>query len=237
MDGNGRWAKLRGEPRPEGHRAGAVAVRKVVREARALGIRALTLFAFSEQNWQRPDAEVHALMGLLLEFLTDERDELIENQVGLRAIGRIERLPAHVKERLDALSRETAQGAEMTLSLALSYGGREELVDTFRELAREVAEGRLDPSAIDEALLDARVPSVQVGHVDLLIRTGSEQRISNFLLWGAAYAELYFSPKLWPDFDERDLRAALDHYKTRERRFGRVADSHPMSDDENRGDQ
>jgi undecaprenyl diphosphate synthase len=236
MDGNGRWAQLRGQPRPEGHRAGAAAVRKVVREARKLGIGALTLFAFSEQNWQRPDAEVSALMALLMEFLVNEREELLENQIALRAIGRVDRLPVHVREGLAALSSETAHGARMTLTLALSYGGREELVDTVRAVAAEVAAGELDPDGIDEALLDARIPSVQVGAVDLLIRTGAEQRISNFLLWGAAYAELYFSSKLWPEFDEGDLRDALDHYKTRERRFGRVADSRRMRDDD-RGDE
>lgn len=228
MDGNGRWAQLRGESRPEGHRAGAAAVRKIVREARRRGIQALTLFAFSEQNWQRPDFEVNALMSLLLQFLVDERKELLENQIALRAIGRLERLPREVREKLDELARETAPGARMTLTLALSYGGREELVDVFRAMAEEVAAGRLAPEEIDEALVDARLPSVAVGQVDLLIRTGAEQRISNFLLWGAAYAELYFSSKLWPDFEEGDLVAALDHYKTRDRRFGRVADSRPM---------
>jgi undecaprenyl diphosphate synthase len=236
MDGNGRWAQLRGDPRPEGHRAGAAAVRKVVREARKLGIRALTLFAFSEQNWQRPDAEVSALMALLMEFLVGEREELLENQIALRAIGRVDRLPPHVRQSLEALSNETSRGAEMTLTLALSYGGREELVDTVRAIAEEITAGKLTPDAIDEALLDARIPSVRVGAVDLLIRTGAEQRISNFLLWGAAYAELYFSSKLWPEFDEGDLRQALEHFKSRERRFGRVADSRPMRGNDDRGD-
>jgi undecaprenyl diphosphate synthase len=225
MDGNGRWAEARGHMRPIGHREGSESVRRVTRACRRRGVRALTLYAFSEQNWDRSPIEVAALMELLRDFLLSERRELLDHGIRLRAVGRTHRLPRHVRDVLDDLVRDTASGSDMTLTLALSYGGREELVDATRALAQRVAAGSLAPDAIDEQILRASLPSLEVGDVDLLIRTGGEQRISNFLLFGAAYAELYFTSRLWPDFDEDDLEAAFASYAQRDRRFGRVAAS------------
>lgn len=230
MDGNGRWALSQGEERTAGHREGSRAVRRIVRAARRLGVEALTLYAFSEQNWKRPPLEVAALMELLRDFLVSERDELIDNDIRLRTVGRKEKLPRRVREVLDPLEAETAHLEGMTLSLALSYGGREEITDATRRIAERVARGDLDPSEIDEALVDAAVPSVSVGPVDLLIRTGGDQRISNFLLWGLAYAELYFTPRLWPEMEAQDLHEAIETFQGRERRFGQViSDVEPIS--------
>jgi undecaprenyl diphosphate synthase len=222
MDGNGRWAERQGRARPEGHREGSEAVRRIVRASRRLGVRALTLYAFSEQNWDRPPFEVHALMRLLREFLLSERAEILENAIRLRAIGRTERLPASVREVLEPLVAESADNGGMTLTLALSYGGREEIVDAARVLARAAERRELAPEAIDEALFESALPSMELGPVDLLIRTGGEQRISNFVLWAAAYAELYFTEALWPDMGERELYEAVAAYQQRDRRFGRV---------------
>ena len=225
MDGNGRWAQLRGQPREAGHKAGSAAVRRVVRVARRLGLDALTLYAFSEQNWRRPEGEVDALMGLLHEYLLSERDEILENGIRLVAIGDISRLPEFVRDVLDPLRSASEQNGRMTLALALSYGGREEIATAARELARDAAAGKLDPESIDVTSLSSRLPSLSVGDPDLIIRTGGEQRISNFLLFGAAYAELAFTDRLWPDFAEDDLFAAIASYQRRERRFGNVGRS------------
>lgn len=222
MDGNGRWAELRGQPREAGHKAGSAAVRRVVRLSRRLGLTALTLYAFSEQNWARPMGEVDALMGLLREFLVSERDEILDNHIRLVAIGDLERLPPFVRDALDPLRAASDNNQKMTLALALSYGGQEEIARAARELALEAREGRLDPAAIDTQTLASRLPSLGVGEPDLIIRTGGEHRISNFLLFGAAYAELAFTDVLWPDFGEEDLFEALASYQRRERRFGRV---------------
>jgi undecaprenyl diphosphate synthase len=222
MDGNGRWAQLRGQPRSEGHREGAAAVRRVVRAARRLGLRALTLYAFSEQNWARPEDEVDALMLLLRDFLLTERGEILDNGIRLNAIGNLGRLPALVRAILDPLRTESASNDEMVLTLALSYGGREEIASAARELAKAVAAGRIRPEDVTPDALRAHMPSLSVGDPDLLIRTGGERRISNFLLYGLAYAELYFADVLWPDFSERDLFAAIASYQARERRFGHV---------------
>ncbi len=222
MDGNGRWAQRQGFLRTLGHREGSEAVRRAVRACRRLGIRALTLYAFSEQNWDRPRFEVTALMELLKEFLVSEREELLDKGIRLRAIGRRSRLPDDVAEILERVESETAACDRMTLTLALSYGGREEIADATREIATRVAEGELDPERIDERLIGAVLPSMEVGPVDLLIRTSGELRISNFLIWAAAYAELYFTDALWPDFTEAELFAALAAYQTRERRFGQL---------------
>ncbi len=220
MDGNGRWAESRGEPREAGHKAGARAVRRVVRIARRLGLDALTLYAFSEQNWARPTGEVEALMGLLREFLITERDEILDNSIRLVAIGDVSRLPPFVRDVLDPLRNASSSNGKMTLALALSYGGREEIAAAARDLALEAVADRLDARTIDAKLLGARLPSLSVGDPDLIIRTGGEQRLSNFLLYGAAYAELAFTDRLWPDFDERDLFEAIASYQRRERRFG-----------------
>ena len=228
MDGNGRWAERRGLPRPLGHREGSEAVRRTTRACRRAGVRALTLFAFSEQNWERSRLEVDALMALLCEFLLSEREELIRNGITLRSAGRIHRLPASVRSVLTEIERDTAHLSDMTLTLALSYGGREEIVDAARALAEQARAGELDPASIDESMFRAALPSLRVGDVDLLIRTGGEQRISNFLLFGAAYAELFFSPSLWPDFGESDLEAAFAAFRARDRRFGRATPAIPL---------
>ena len=220
MDGNGRWAQVRGQPRAAGHREGAAAVRRVVRAARRLGLRALTLYAFSEQNWSRPEEEVDALMMLLRDFLLNERDELLDNGIRLNAVGNLGRLPPLVRAVLDPLRRDTEANGQMTLTLALSYGGREEIAHAARELARAVAAGRICPDDVTPDALRAEMPSLRVGDPDLVIRTGGERRISNFLLYGLAYAELYFADVLWPDFSEKDLYAAVGCYQGRERRFG-----------------
>lgn len=222
MDGNGRWANAQGRIRTVGHREGSNSVRTIVRSARRVGIQALTLYAFSEQNWARPAQEVTALMELLRDYLVSEREELLENGIRLRAVGRVDKLPTRVREILDPLVEETAHLDGMTLTLALSYGGREEILDAMRSVAERVQSGALALDAIDEECVEAAIPSAAVGRVDLLIRTGGEQRISNFLLWGCAYAELYFTDRLWPDFDEKELYAALAAYQGRDRRFGRA---------------
>jgi len=223
MDGNGRWAQNQGFLRALGHREGSASVRRIVRACRRLGVDALTLYAFSEQNWERPQIEVDALMALLEEFLRGERDEMVERGIRLRSIGRIGRLPDHVRDVLDEVVEATAAGEHMTLTLALSYGGREEIVDAAREIARQAASGHLDPESIDVRSFGNVLPSMEVGPVDLLIRTSGELRMSNFMLWATAYAELYFTDRLWPDFDEADLFDALAAYQMRDRRFGRIA--------------
>jgi undecaprenyl diphosphate synthase len=228
MDGNGRWAQLRGQPRGVGHKEGAAAVRRVVRAARRLGLRALTLYAFSEQNWARPGDEVDALMELLREFLLNEREELLDNGIRLQAVGNLGRLPGIVRAVLDPLRQDTESNEAMTLTLALSYGGREEIADAAREVARRVAAGTMSVEDVTPEGLRSMMPSLAVGDPDLVIRTGGERRISNFLLYGLAYAELFFVDALWPDFDAKDLFEAIASYQTRERRFGRVGnnDSH-----------
>jgi undecaprenyl diphosphate synthase len=222
MDGNGRWAQTRGLPRVQGHREGSAAVRRTVRAARRLGLRALTLYAFSEQNWARPDDEVAALMSLLQEFLVSEHDEILGNGIRLAAVGDLGKLPPHVRAVLDPLRAESSANVEMTLTLALSYGGREEIAAAARSLAADAVSGKIDLDAIDAAALHARIPSVAVGDPDLVVRTGGERRISNFLLYGLAYAELWFTDVLWPDFGVLELYAAIASYQGRERRFGLV---------------
>lgn len=222
MDGNGRWAQVRGQPRSLGHREGADAVRRTVRAARRLGLRALTLYAFSEQNWARPEEEVDALMALLRDFLLSERGEILENGIRLNAVGNLGRLPSLVRAVLDPLRADSEPNAEMTLTLALSYGGREEIANAARELAKAVAAGRIRPDDVTADALRAEMPSLTVGDPDLVIRTGGERRISNFLLYGLAYAELHFADVLWPDFGASDLYAAIASFQQRERRFGLV---------------
>src|SRR5215472_8514749 len=222
MDGNGRWAQQRGLGRARGHREGSQAVRRTVRAARRLGLRALTLYAFSEQNWARPEDEVDALMELLRDLLLSEREEILDNGIRLHAVGNLGRLPAVVRAVLDPLRRDTEGNDEMTLTLALSYGGREEIADAARRIAVEVAAGRIRPDEVTPDALRNLMPSLAVGDPDLVIRTGGERRISNFLLYGLAYAELFFSDTLWPDFGSEDLYAAIASYQQRERRYGLV---------------
>ena len=220
MDGNGRWAQQRGKPRLEGHRAGAESVRDITRASRELGIEALTLYAFSSQNWQRPIDEVAGLMQLLREFLIDERSEILDNGIRLDAIGDIERLPPTVKVPLDELRAASAHHTAMTLTLALSYGGRESIARAVREVGRDVAAGRLDAEAIDVDRFSSYLPTSQLPPVDLLVRTSGEQRISNFMLWEIAYAELMFVDVQWPEFRRTHLYQCLEQYAQRERRFG-----------------
>jgi len=222
MDGNGRWAQQRGLPRVQGHREGSQTVRRTVRAARRLGLKALTLYAFSEQNWARPGDEVDALMELLREFLLNEREELLDNGIRLHAIGNLGRLPGIVRAVLDPLRRDTSAGDAMILTLALSYGGREEIADAVREVARRVAAGTMSPDDVTPETLRGMMPSLAVGDPDLVIRTGGERRISNFLLYGLAYAELFFVDALWPEFQASDLYDAIASFQARERRFGRV---------------
>ncbi len=226
MDGNGRWATARGARREEGHRAGSEAVRRVVRAARRLGLGCLTLYAFSEQNWARPEGEVDALMGLLLEFLVSERREILDNGIRLVGIGNLTRLPPSVRDALDPLSEESREHRGMILALALSYGGREEVAEVARELAIAAREGKLAPEDIDAALVAQRLPSLAGGAPDLIVRTGGEQRLSNFLLYGAADAELVFTERMWPDFTEVDLYEAVGEYQAR---LGRRAPEPPRA--------
>jgi undecaprenyl diphosphate synthase len=220
MDGNGRWAERRGLDRIEGHRAGTESVRAVVRAAHELGVRQLTLYAFSTENWSRPRAEVDALMGLLEHYLEAELAELERNGIRLRAMGRLDRIPASVRARLDAAIRRTRDNAEMTVVFALSYGGRAEIVDAARRLAREVEQGKLDPDQIDEKLFAACLYEPEASDPDLLIRTGGESRVSNFMLWQIAYSEIHVTGVMWPDFRKDDLVEAILAYQTRERRYG-----------------
>jgi len=214
MDGNGRWAEARGLPRVAGHREGSESVRAVTREARRVGLEALTLYAFSAQNWARPPDEVEALMRLLADFLDTERAEIMDNAIRLGAIGEIDRLPSFVRERLDRVRRESAHNRGMALTLALSYDAREEIAQAARRAVRKVGP---EVGAQD---LEAELSTSALPELDLLIRTSGERRISNFLLWQCAYAELAFSEVLWPDFRELELLEALSDYQSRERRFG-----------------
>jgi undecaprenyl diphosphate synthase len=224
MDGNGRWAKAKGWRRVRGHEEGAESVRVVVRACRRLGIGWLTLYAFSQENWARPRAEVEALMRLLERFLKKERPELLEQGIRLNAIGEVERLPASTRRLLEETMAATAGGRKMVLTLALSYGGRQELVRAARDLCAQAAAGRLQPGEVDQRALASRLYTAEMPDPDLLVRTSGEQRISNFLLWQLAYAELYFSPVLWPDFREKELEEALAAYAARERRFGKTGE-------------
>ncbi len=220
MDGNGRWAQQRNRPRIEGHREGANSVRDITRAARQLGIEALTLYAFSSQNWSRPADEVTGLMQLLREFLIDERAEILDNGIRLDALGDIEKLPPFVREPLDEL-RTTSQGnSQMVLTLALSYGGRESIARAARAAARDVAAGILRVEDLDIDRLGGYLPTAKLPALDLLIRTSGELRVSNFMLWELAYAELVFVDVLWPEFRRQHLYKCLEEYAARERRFG-----------------
>jgi undecaprenyl diphosphate synthase len=220
MDGNGRWAKRRGLLRVQGHLKGVDSVRAVVRLARQLGIKYLTLYAFSDENWQRPATEIRALMNLLSRFIRKELAELQENQIALRAIGDLARLPANVQSELAQAEEATREGAQMTLSLALSYGGRNEILRATQALGEDILAGRLRPEDITPESFAGRLYTAGMPDPDLLIRTSGEYRLSNFLLWQTAYAELYFTDTLWPDFREEEFIQALQEYQHRDRRFG-----------------
>ncbi|MBQ3810171.1 MAG: di-trans,poly-cis-decaprenylcistransferase [Kiritimatiellae bacterium] len=220
MDGNGRWAKARGLPRLEGHKAGAETVRRVMRAAKKFGVEYLTLYAFSVENWSRPPAEIRGLMRLLRFFLKRNEKEFHDNKVRMRVMGRRSDLPASADKALAEVEAATAHYTEGQLILCLSYGGRTEIAAAARALAEDAAAGRLDPAAIDEKALASRLYLPDVPDPDLIVRTSGEERLSNFLLWQAAYAEFHFTPVAWPDFGEDDFRAALDAYARRHRRYG-----------------
>jgi len=224
MDGNGRWAQRRGLTRIEGHKRGKDSVHAVVETSRRLGIEYLSLFAFSTQNWDRPRREVEALMGLLRRFLRSELRDMMKNGIRLRAIGDIKRLPPALQRELQDSVDATQHNRDMTVVLAVSYGGREEIVNAARALAQAVREGRVQPDAIDERTFGTYLDTAGMPDPDLLIRTSGEMRLSNFFLWQSAYTELYVTNTLWPDFREAEFLEALAHYQQRDRRFGRVTD-------------
>jgi undecaprenyl diphosphate synthase len=227
MDGNGRWAKRRLLNRVKGHEKGADTVRTVVRTCRQIGIHFLTLYAFSTENWQRPRAEVSALMTLLKKYIVSEKNELHQQNIRINVLGEMESLPADVRTALNDIIALTRNNAAMTVNLALSYGGRAEIVKMVREIALEVQAGRLAPGAIDAGLVARHLYTGTMPDPDLLIRTSGEMRISNFLLWQIAYAEIFVTPTLWPDFDREEFLAILRQYQARERRFGKIPEAPP----------
>jgi len=231
MDGNGRWARQRGLPRVEGHRAGIRAVRDSVEAAARLELEALTLFAFSTENWKRPRWEVRTLMGLLKEYLRRELDLLVENNIRFRPIGRLNELEGEIQDGLQRAVEATAGNTGLRFQIALNYSGRAELVDAVRTAVRTARGEGLDPESIDEAWLAAHLTTAGVPDPDLLIRTSGELRISNFLLWQIAYTEIYITPVLWPDFTTSDLLAAVADFARRERRFGGVVE-HAAAEEE-----
>ena len=222
MDGNGRWARERALPRPLGHRAGMKAVRATVEAAIEVGVEVVTLFAFSEENWQRPPTEISALMDLLEEYIAREAAELRQEGVAVHVLGDRARLAPAARAAVERIERETATGSRLTLNLCISYSSRAEITRAAKQLADEVRAGTLSPEDIDEDAISARLLTAPWGDPDLLIRTSGEQRISNFLLWQLAYAELYITPVLWPDFNRATLFEAILDYQRRERRFGKV---------------
>jgi undecaprenyl diphosphate synthase len=224
MDGSGRWACERGLPRIEGHRKGADSVKDVVKAAGDIGIRYLTLYAFSVENWQRPKDEIDGLMQMLEQFLRDQTGELVKRKVRFRTIGRTEDLPANVRDQIERSKQATAGFHEWHLILALNYGARTEVVDAVRAYAEAAAAGRVDPSKCSWEDFSRYLYTHDVPDPDLIIRTSGETRLSNFLLLQGAYSEIFFSPVLWPDFREREFRRAIEHFTTRERRFGRTGE-------------
>ncbi|MCE9600781.1 MAG: isoprenyl transferase [Gemmatimonadetes bacterium] len=222
MDGNGRWARERMLPRPLGHRSGMKSVREVVEGALEAGVEYLSLFAFSQENWQRPPVEISALMSLLEEYIQREADELEGQGVRVRVLGDIDRLAPAARAAVDRVTAQTAHNSKLTLNLFISYGSRAELVRAARRIADEVQAGTLRPEQVDEAAFAERLYTADCPDPDLLIRTSGEQRISNFLLWQLAYTELLISPVLWPDFGRTNLYEAILDFQNRDRRFGRV---------------
>jgi len=222
MDGNGRWAKDRGLPRSEGHRAGAESVRESIEGCVEMGIDYLTLYAFSSENWKRPQTEIKALMKLLIHFLKDKQKELLERNVRLQAIGRLDRLPEKCQKQLHKTIEATSECTGMTLILALSYGAREEIVDGIKSIVHHVQSGHIDPAMIDADLVGKHLYTRYYPDPDILIRTSGEMRISNFLLWQISYSELIIVNKNWPDFRKADLQQAIGEYTKRNRRFGAV---------------
>lgn len=224
MDGNGRWAEQQGKPRIMGHRAGVESVQDIVRAARELGIGVLTLYAFSTENWKRPPLEVQALMGLLKSFLESELTTMVHNNVSLRCLGQKDRIPTEVRKVMERVIQETSGNTGLILNLALSYGGRSEITRAVQAIAQKCLEGTLVPEKIDQAVLEQHLYTAGLPDPDLLIRTGGETRLSNFLLWQASYAELYFTEILWPDFRKQDLLNAILDFQKRQRRYGKTGE-------------
>jgi len=220
MDGNGRWARQKAMNRVFGHEEGTESVRVVVRTSREIGIKWLTLYAFSEENWKRPKYEISALMGILKRFLKSELKEMQENGIRFTTIGRTGKLPDDVRNLIEEITAKTSKNTNMTLSLALSYGGRQEIFDAVQKIAKRIVSGDIQPSDINEGLISDFLYTAGMPDPDLLIRTSGEYRISNFLLWQIAYAEIYITPTLWPDFRKEEFLRAIEDYQKRERRFG-----------------
>lgn len=223
MDGNGRWAQTKKRPRVMGHQQGAKVVEKISRECARLGVQQLTLYTFSEENWQRPVDEVQYLMNLLKKFLAKERKNLMENNIRFCAIGNLERLPQNVRSELQKSIEVSYNNDGMKLCLALSYGGRSEIVDATKKIAALVAKGDLKVEDINHQLFSQHLYQPNMQDPDLLIRTGGDMRISNFLLWQISYSELWVTQKMWPDFAAEDLQQAIENYNKRERRFGKIS--------------
>ncbi|MCD6560367.1 MAG: isoprenyl transferase [Deltaproteobacteria bacterium] len=220
MDGNGRWAKKRGLNRIKGHQKGADAVKEIVQTSNEIGVSWLTLYAFSEENWKRPKTEVKLLMNLLKKYLKRELKEMLDNGIRLQAIGRIEKLPAGTREILLDSIEKTASNNKMVLTLALSYGGKQEIVDAVKKIGKQIEKGEITSNDISEKTITRYLYDAGMPEPDLLIRTSGEYRISNFLLWQIAYTEIYITPILWPDFNRKEYLQAIEDYRKRERRFG-----------------
>ena len=223
MDGNGRWAEQKGMPRIFGHQNGVTAVRKIVEAASKFDIKYLTLFTFSVENWDRPRSEVDTLMGLLVQTLKDEFEDMFKNNIKLNAIGDLDTLPGEVREELYTIIESTKDNTGMTLTLALSYGGKQEIFKAVKEISEKVKNDIICLDNFDDSVINDHLYTSNLPDVDLLIRTSGEKRISNFLLWQIAYAELYFTDVYWPDFTEEDLEKAIVEYQNRERRFGKTS--------------
>ena len=222
MDGNGRWAKDKGLPREFGHQNGVNSVKSIVQEAYKSGIEYLTLYAFSIENWDRPSDEVSSLMSLLVSTLRDEFDEIFDKDIKLNAVGEINSLPKEVVSELEFIINKTKNNRKMNLTLALSYGGKQEIFNAVKMIADKVKNNLIELNNFDDSIINSHLYTKNLPDVDLLIRTSGEQRISNFLLWQIAYAELYFTDVYWPDFSKDDFNLALENYKSRERRFGKI---------------
>jgi undecaprenyl diphosphate synthase len=231
MDGNGRWAEKRGHNRVFGHARGAERAREITRECARLGVEALTLYTFSTENWKRPAAEVGFLMKLLSRYLKHEIQQIVSNNIRFRPVGSIDLLPPEICRALEKLTQATAKNDGMFLNIALSYGSRQEITNAVKSIARDVGAGKLDPAQIDEHEISRRLFTFESPDPDLVIRTGGDQRISNFLLWQSAYSELYFTEKAWPDFRVLDLQEAIATFSARERRFGNLLNAAGASDE------
>ena len=220
MDGNGRWAKRKHLPRALGHKKGVEAVRNIVRTAGKMGIEVMTLYAFSSENWNRPEDEISDLMGLLRQYIQSDINEFVENGIRLKVIGNYKALEPDIVAMIDSAIEKTAQNSKMTLAVALNYGAQDEMLRAVKQIATAVKQGDVEPEAISLDHISGGLDTADLPPLDLLIRTSGELRLSNFLLWQAAYAELYFTDTLWPDFDKRELEKALESFGGRERRFG-----------------